>query len=81
MRQGDPIKIFKSEWVGDNLVAIARDDLVNKLLLSRPSREGLKPGRDLSLLKQGSKIAGGCRNFGGLVSLLWSFGYFPSLII
>ena len=34
---GDPIKLAADEdWMGENYVAIARDDLVNKLLISRP---------------------------------------------
>ena len=35
---GDPLKIYKyrSEYMGKNMVAISRDDMVNKLLLSRP---------------------------------------------
>lgn len=35
-RYGDPIKMKGTQWLGENLVSIARDDLVNKLLLSRP---------------------------------------------
>ena len=36
-RFGDPINIYKGEpYSGANLVAVSRDDLVNKLLLSRP---------------------------------------------
>ncbi len=36
-RFGDPINIYKGEaYSGANLIAISRDDLVNKLLLSRP---------------------------------------------
>jgi len=35
-KYGDQINIANSAWSGDNLVAISRDDLVNKLLLSRP---------------------------------------------
>ena len=34
-RYGDPIELEGSQWLGHNLVAISRDDLVNKLLLSR----------------------------------------------
>lgn len=33
---GDPIRMNNSEWLGDNLVSVERDDLTNKLLLSRP---------------------------------------------
>lgn len=35
-KYGDPVEIKSSQWLGDNFVAIERDDLVNKLLLSRP---------------------------------------------
>ena len=32
---GDPITLNKGTWLGDNIIAIRRDDLVNKLLISR----------------------------------------------
>ena len=32
---GDPITLNKGSWLGDNIVAINRDDLVNRLLISR----------------------------------------------
>lgn len=35
-RYGDPIELKGTQWLGDNLLAIQRDDLVNKLLISRP---------------------------------------------
>lgn len=34
-RYGDPIELDDSIWMGKNLVAIERDDMTNKLLLSR----------------------------------------------
>ena len=33
---GDPVNLNNTSWTGRNLVAFARDDLVNKLLISRP---------------------------------------------
>lgn len=34
---GDPIQLSSSEdWLGESIIAISRDDLVNKLLISRP---------------------------------------------
>lgn len=35
-RYGDPIEVKGTQWLGENLVAFSRDDLTNKLLLSRP---------------------------------------------
>lgn len=35
-KYGDPIEVRGTQWLGENLVSIARDDLVNKLLLSTP---------------------------------------------
>ena len=35
-KYGDPIEMSGTQWLGDNLVAFSRDDLVNKLLISRP---------------------------------------------
>jgi len=35
-RYGDPIELRGTEWLGENLVAIERDDLANTLLLSMP---------------------------------------------
>ena len=32
---GDPITLNRGSWLGDNIVAINRDDLVNRLLISR----------------------------------------------
>ncbi len=32
---GDPITLNRRQWYGDNIIAIRRDDLVNKLLISR----------------------------------------------
>lgn len=33
---GDRVELRGGDWLGDNLISISRDDLVNKLLISRP---------------------------------------------
>ncbi len=33
---GDRIELRGGDWLGDNLISISRDDLVNKLLISKP---------------------------------------------
>ncbi len=33
---GDPIEVRGTQWLGDNLVAFSEDDMVRKLLLSKP---------------------------------------------
>jgi len=35
-KYGDEIEMKGTQWLGDNLIAIFRDDLTNKLLLSKP---------------------------------------------
>jgi hypothetical protein len=53
-KYGDPITINNSEWVGNNLVSIERDDLTNKLLLSRPIDD-----EEISISSLDSTTAGG----------------------
>ena len=77
-RYGDPIDISNEWWLGENLVAISDNDMVRKLLLSRPiddtsvTIDGLNSVGDWAAFGDGTNLTADATNYiKGSASINW----------